>query len=66
MRTNTGGNAISRQLATVSHAWLYYVRKRLYACPDIRTFSGVQKLADTVEANEYLGSLVRGISLQPL
>jgi len=53
-------------LATVSQAWLYYVRKRLYACPDIRTFGGVQKLADAVEANEYLGTLVKGISLQPL
>jgi hypothetical protein len=52
-------------LAAVSHAWLYYVRQRLYACPDIRTFSAVQKLANTLETNEYLASLVRGISLQP-
>ena len=51
-------------LAIVSQGWLYYVRKRLYACPDIRTMGAAQKLADTLEGNEYLGSLVRGISLQ--
>ena len=46
-------------------ALLYYVCKRLYPCPDIRTMGAAQKLADTLEGNEYLqGSLVRGISLQ--
>lgn len=52
-------------LATVSSAWLFYVRKQLYPCPDIRSFSAAQKLADTLKGNAYLASLVKGISLQP-
>ena len=52
-------------LATVSSAWLFYVRKQLYPCPDIRSFSAAQKLADTLKGSPYLASLVKGISLQP-
>lgn len=53
-------------LARVSHGWLYYARKRLYGCPDIRTFIALEKLADTLKANKKLATLVRGISLEPV
>lgn len=52
-------------LAIVSQGWLYYVRKRLYACPDIRTVDAARKLANTLEENEYLGWMVSGIILLP-
>ncbi|KAF9535827.1 hypothetical protein CPB83DRAFT_842417 [Crepidotus variabilis] len=51
-------------LATVSSAWLFYVRKRLYSYPHIYDLGAGAKLADTLKAHAELKSLVRGISLR--
>ncbi|KAF5336963.1 hypothetical protein D9611_003361 [Ephemerocybe angulata] len=54
------------RLAYVSSPWLYYVRKRLYACPSISSFTASQALAETLQGNPELLRLVSGIELQPM
>jgi hypothetical protein len=53
------------RLATVSPAWLDPVRKRLYACPSIRSFRACGLLARTLRENPCLLSLLHGIDIRP-
>lgn len=54
------------RLAAISSAWLSPVRKRLYACPSLRSFRACGLLARTLTENHYLRSLLNGIDLRPL
>lgn len=53
------------RLALVSPAWLYHVRKRLYTSPSLHSFSACASLAQTLNADPYLTSLVRNLTLRP-
>jgi len=53
------------RLALVSPAWLFYVRRRLYAHPSIRSFESGSKLVRTFQENPGLLQLLSGIELQP-
>ena len=54
------------RLACVSPSWLFYIRKRLYACPSIGSFTASAALVRTFEENPGLLHLVSGIELQPM
>lgn len=53
------------RLAQVSPAWLYYVRRRLYAYPTLYSFNACASLAQTLRDSPYIAKLVRGIELHP-
>lgn len=53
-------------LATVSPRWLIHARKRLYAHPNIHSFSASTLLARTLTDNPSLIPLITGISLRPM
>lgn len=53
------------RIALVSPAWLYYVRRRLYASPSLHSFSACAALAQALGSNPYLASLVRHLTLRP-
>lgn len=53
-------------LAAVSAAWLFYVRKRLYACPTISSYPAAALLTRSLVENPFLASLISGICLQPV
>lgn len=53
------------RLATVSSAWLSPVRKRLYACPSIRSYRACSLLARSLTKNPCLLSLLHGIDIRP-
>jgi len=53
------------RLATVSPAWLGAVRKRLYECPTLSTFTSFRLFARSLKANKHLIALIRGIDLRP-
>lgn len=54
------------RLACVSPSWLFYIQKRLYACPSIGSFAASAALVRTFEENPGLLHLVSGIELQPM
>lgn len=53
------------RLAQVSSAWLYYIRRRLYAFPSLHSFSACASLARTLGTNPFLASLVQHLALRP-
>lgn len=53
------------RLALVSPAWLYYVRRKLYASPTLHSFSACASLARTLIADPSLTSLVQDLTLRP-
>src|SRR5262245_26307549 len=53
------------RLARVSSAWLWPVRKRLYACPGLHSFRSCSLFARTLAESPYLLPLVHGINLRP-
>lgn len=54
------------RLALVSSAWLFCVRRQLYASPVVQSFSSCFLLARTLSENTFPSSLVRGIDLRPM
>lgn len=55
-----------QRLALVSTGWVGPIRRRLYACPQLRSFSACTLFARTVSANPHIRALVRGIDLRPM
>lgn len=53
------------RLALVSPAWLYHVRRKLYASPVLHSFSACASLSRTLDADPYLTSLVQHLTLRP-
>lgn len=53
------------RLALVSPAWLYHVRRKLYTSPILHSFSACASLAQTLNADPYLTSLVQHLTLRP-
>jgi hypothetical protein len=53
-------------LAAVSASWLFYVRKRLYACPTVSSYPAAALLNRSLVENPFLASLISGICLQPV
>jgi hypothetical protein len=53
------------RLATVSPAWLGAVRRRLYECPTLFTFTSFRLFARSLKGNNHLIALIRGIDLRP-
>ncbi|KAH9857935.1 hypothetical protein C2E23DRAFT_154527 [Lenzites betulinus] len=54
-----------QRLALISPAWVYPVRKRLYAHPSLRTYRSCHLLARTFAANPELVSFVHRLELRP-
>ncbi|KAI0824186.1 hypothetical protein BC628DRAFT_1538972 [Trametes gibbosa] len=54
-----------QRLALVSPAWVYPVRKRLYAHPSLRTYRACHLLARTFAENPELVSYVQRLELRP-
>ncbi|KAI0702489.1 hypothetical protein BC835DRAFT_75510 [Cytidiella melzeri] len=54
-----------QRLALVSTGWVGPIRRRLYACPELRSFRACVQFARTLSQNQHLRSLVRGIDLRP-
>ncbi|PSR71343.1 hypothetical protein PHLCEN_2v12857 [Hermanssonia centrifuga] len=55
-----------QRLALVSSAWLGPIRRRLYACPSLRTFHACNLFVRTVANNPCILSLVQGVDLRPM
>ncbi|KAI0778021.1 hypothetical protein BD413DRAFT_608692 [Trametes elegans] len=55
-----------QRLALVSQAWVFPVRKRLYACPSLRSYRACRLLARTFTENLDLLSHVRRLELRPI
>ena len=55
-----------QRLALVSPGWLGPIRRRLYACPTLRTFTACTLFVRTVTENPHILSLVQGINLSPV
>jgi hypothetical protein len=53
------------RLTLVSSAWVWPVRKRLYACPHVRSFRACTLLTRTLTESPFLLPLVHGIDLHP-
>lgn len=53
------------RLALVSPAWLYHVRRRLYAAPSLHSFAACASLARTLQFSPCLAALVHELALQP-
>ncbi|EAU92910.2 hypothetical protein CC1G_03697 [Coprinopsis cinerea okayama7 len=53
------------RLALVSPSWLYYVQKRIYACPTLYTFQSCALLANALQRNPSLTHLITGIEFRP-
>jgi len=53
------------RLVLVSLAWVGPVRRRLYACPNVRSFRACTLLSRTLRENTSLLPLVHGIDLRP-
>lgn len=54
-----------QRLALVSPSWLGLIRRRLYACPVLRTFRACNLFVRTVRDNPSILSLVKGLNLSP-
>jgi len=54
-----------QRLALVSTGWVGPIRRRLYACPELRSFHACTSLARTISQNPHIRSLVRGVDLRP-
>ena len=54
-----------RSLALISLAWVGPVRRRLYACPIIYSFSSCTLLSRTLSENPHICNLVRSLNLRP-
>ncbi|KAI0348691.1 hypothetical protein BDW22DRAFT_1366651 [Trametopsis cervina] len=54
-----------QRLALVSTAWVGPIRRRLYACPELRSFQACTLFARTISQNQHIRSLVRGVDLRP-
>lgn len=54
------------RLALVSTGWVGPIRRRLYACPQLRTFRACTLFARTVAENPHIRALVHGIDLRPM
>ncbi|KAK0208549.1 hypothetical protein DFS33DRAFT_1304289 [Desarmillaria ectypa] len=53
-------------LSTVSSSWLHAIRKRLYAIPVLLSYRSCALLAETLERNDHLLGMVKGIDIRPL
>ncbi|KAG7450313.1 uncharacterized protein BT62DRAFT_503920 [Guyanagaster necrorhizus] len=53
-------------LSIVSFSWLHAIRKRLYAIPVLLSYRSCALLAETLERNDHLLGLVKGIDIRPL
>ncbi|KAF8649730.1 hypothetical protein AX16_005502 [Volvariella volvacea WC 439] len=54
------------RLAQVSSAWLWHVRKRLYAQPVVNSYHSATLLSDALSHNPHLSSLIQGLRLLPV
>ncbi|KAI0094602.1 hypothetical protein BDY19DRAFT_913690 [Irpex rosettiformis] len=54
-----------QRLALVSASWVGPIRRRLYACPELRSFLACTLFARTISQNSHIRSLVHGINLRP-
>lgn len=55
-----------QRLAVVSRGWVGPIRRRLYACPQLRTFRACTLFARTLSENPYIRALVHGLDLRPV
>lgn len=55
-----------RRLALISSAWIGPVRRRLYACPTLWTYTACVSLVRTLTESPRLLSLLWGIELRPM
>ncbi|KAK0473174.1 hypothetical protein IW261DRAFT_1504737, partial [Armillaria novae-zelandiae] len=53
-------------LSTVSFSWLHAIRKRLYAVPVLLSYHSCSLLAETLQRNDHLLGMVKGIDIRPL
>ncbi|KAK0456266.1 hypothetical protein EV421DRAFT_1895511 [Armillaria borealis] len=53
-------------LSTVSFSWLHAIRKRLYAVPVLLSYRSCALLAETLQRNDHLLGMVKGIDIRPL
>jgi hypothetical protein len=54
-----------QRLALISTSWVGPIRRRLYACPELRSFRACTQFARTISENPHIRSLIRGIDLRP-
>ena len=54
------------RLSLVSLEWVGPVRRRLYACPSVRSLEACYRLARSLRENPALCTLVRGLDLRPV